>query len=48
MIVKAPPIHEVKDSTYKIGNKCYKFDTLQMDCPASSDGVVEAFTMERA
>ena len=41
MIVKAPPIHEVKDTIYHIGTKCYKFDTVQMDCPAS--GVIEAF-----
>lgn len=41
MIVKAPPIHEVKDTIYHIGTKCYKFDTVQMDCPAS--GAIEAF-----
>ena len=41
MIVKAPPIHEVRDSIYHIGTKCYKFETLQLDCPAQ--GVVEAF-----
>ena len=41
MIVKAPPVHEVKESVYKIGKKCYKFDTIQMDCPAS--GAIEAF-----
>jgi hypothetical protein len=41
MIVKAPPIHEVRDSVYHIASKCYKFETVQMDCPAQ--GVVEAF-----
>jgi hypothetical protein len=41
MIVKAPPIHEVRDSIYHIGTKCYKFETVQLDCPAQ--GVVEAF-----
>lgn len=41
MIVKAPPIHEVRDSIYHIGSKCYKFETVQLDCPAQ--GVVEAF-----
>ena len=41
MIVKAPPIHEVRDSIYHIASKCYKFETVQMDCPAQ--GVVEAF-----
>jgi len=41
MIIKAPPLHEVKDTVYHIGSKCYKFTPVGMDCPAS--GVVEAF-----
>lgn len=41
MVVKAPPIHEVKESIYHIASKCYKFETIQMDCPAQ--GVIEAF-----
>jgi len=41
MIFKAPPIYEVKYTIYHIGTKCYKFDTVQMDCPAS--GAIEAF-----
>ena len=41
IIVKAPPIHEVKDSVYQIGTKCYKFDTVALDCPPS--GAVESF-----
>jgi hypothetical protein len=41
MIVKAPPINEVRDSVYHIASKCYKFDTVQLDCPAQ--GVVESF-----
>jgi len=41
MIVRAPPIHEVRDSVYHIASKCYKFDTVQMECP--KQGVIEAF-----
>jgi hypothetical protein len=41
IVVKAPPIHELKESVYQIGNKCYKFDTITLDCPAS--GAVEPF-----
>jgi hypothetical protein len=41
MIIKAPPLHEVKDTVYHIGSKCYKFTPVGMDCPAS--GIVEAF-----
>jgi hypothetical protein len=45
MVVKAPPIHEVQDSIYHIASKCYKFETVQMECPA--EGVVEAFESVR-
>lgn len=45
MIVKAPPIHEVNNTVYHIASKCYKFETIQMDCPAS--GAIEAFTSAR-
>lgn len=41
MVVKAPPVHEVKDSVYKIGKKCYKFDVVQAECPPN--GAIEAF-----
>ena len=41
MIVKAPPIHEVRDSVYHIASKCYKFETVQMECPVQ--GAIEAF-----
>jgi len=41
MVVKAPPIHEIKDSVYHIASKCYKFEAVQMDCPAQ--GAIEAF-----
>ena len=45
MVVKAPPIHEIKESIYHIASKCYKFETIQMDCPAQ--GVIEAFDIIR-
>ena len=41
MIIKAPPLHEVKDAVYHIGTKCYKFNPVQLDCPA--EGVIESF-----
>jgi serine/threonine-protein kinase RIO1 len=41
MVIRAPPIHEVRESVYHIASKCYKFETVQMECPAQ--GVVEAF-----
>jgi len=45
MIVKAPPLHEVNKTIYNIATKCYKFDAVPMECPAS--GVVEAFENKR-
>lgn len=41
MIVKAPPIHEVNKTVYHIASKCYKFETVPMECPAS--GAIESF-----
>lgn len=41
MVIKAPPIHEINDSVYHIASKCYKFETVQMECPAQ--GAIEAF-----
>jgi len=41
MIVKAPPLHEVNKAVYHIASKCYKFEAIQMECPAS--GAIEAF-----
>ena len=45
VVMKAPPAHEVKESTYQIGKKCYKFETYIVDCPSS--GVIEAFEINR-
>ena len=45
MIVKAPPLHEVNKTIYNIATKCYKFDAVPMECPAS--GFIEAFENKR-
>ena len=45
MIVKAPPLHEVNHSVYHIATKCYTFEAVPMDCPAS--GAIEAFENQR-
>ncbi len=42
LLVKAPPVHEVRDTVYKIGTKCYKFETVGMECPAGGK-TIEAF-----
>jgi hypothetical protein len=40
-IQKAPPLEEIMKSTYQIGQKCYKFKTTPVDCPAT--GSIEPF-----
>ena len=41
IVQKAPPIDEVKSSTYQIGHKCYQFAAEPVDCPMM--GVIEPF-----
>ena len=40
-VQKAPLVSDMKNSTYKIGSKCYQFRPEPMECPV--DGVIEAF-----
>jgi hypothetical protein len=40
-VKKAPLIEEMKNSTYKLGSKCYQFTPETVECPA--EGVIEAF-----
>ena len=42
MLVKAPPVHEVRETVYKIGSKCYQFEAVGMDCPVNGKAI-EAF-----
>lgn len=43
ILKKAPSIQEMKESTFRIGSKCYQFRPQTVDCPAS--GAIEAFQM---
>lgn len=38
---KAPSVKEMKESTFKIGSKCYQFKPEPVDCPAK--GAIESF-----
>jgi hypothetical protein len=38
---KAPPVKEIQESSYKIGDTCYKFIPKETKCPLT--GVVEPF-----
>ena len=41
-IERAPPVDEIKKSTYQIGSKCYKFEMDLIDCP--KEGAIEPFS----
>lgn len=43
---KAPLMHDVVGKTFQVGNKCYQFETKNMECPTK--GIVEAFQISRA
>jgi hypothetical protein len=38
---KAPPVKEIQESAYKIGDTCYKFVPKEQKCPIT--GVIEPF-----
>jgi hypothetical protein len=38
---KAPPVKEIQESAYKIGDTCYKFIPKETNCPLT--GIVEPF-----
>lgn len=44
--MKAPPIADIKDTTFQLGSKCYQFTIENSECP--SKGVIEAFQISRA
>lgn len=41
VVKKAPLVSEMKETTYKLGSKCYQFKPEFVDCPAK--GAIEAF-----
>lgn len=44
-VQKAPSVREMKESTFRIGRKCYQFKPTTVDCPADGRGTVEAFVL---
>lgn len=44
--LKAPPMGDIKDTTFQLGTKCYQFAIENTECP--SKGVIEAFQISRA
>lgn len=41
VVKKAPSVKEMKESTFRIGSKCYQFRPQTVDCPVK--GAIEAF-----
>ena len=44
--LKAPPLKDMKDATFQLGNKCYQFSVVNTEC--SAKGVIEAFQISRS
>jgi hypothetical protein len=42
ILEKAPPVKEMTGPVYRYGEKCYKYTTNVVDCPAT--GVIESFS----
>ena len=42
MVRKAPPVEEIRSSTYQLADKCYNFEAKSVRCP-SDGGAIEAF-----
>jgi len=40
-IKKAPSVKEMKETTYRVGSKCYQFRAESVECPAN--GAIDAF-----
>ena len=45
-VKKAPSVKEMKETTFKLGSKCYQFVPEMVDCPAKGE-VIEAFEVWR-
>ena len=45
IVLKAPPLADLKGSTYQLGTKCYQFTIETQSCP--SKGVIEPFQISR-
>lgn len=46
LTLKAPPMKDMKEATFQLGNKCYQFEIENVECP--SKGIIEAFQISRA
>lgn len=41
---KAPPVEEIKNSTYQLADKCYKFEAEAVNCPTNgAKQAIESF-----
>lgn len=46
VVVRGPPIQDIRDAVYQFGNKCVEFKTKPMECP--NDGTVPVDTVSFA
>ncbi len=41
VIMRGPPVQELRDAVYQFGSKCVEFKTKTVECPTDDGGVVE-------
>jgi hypothetical protein len=41
LVVRGPPVNDIRNAVYQFGNKCVEFKTKAMECPAKSGEVVD-------
>ena len=41
---KTPPMADLRNNSYKISDKCYKFHPQELECPV--DGIIEPFIIK--
>ena len=40
VVLRSPPMKQVRDSVYQVEDKCYRYQPQVVQCPVNSDGTV--------
>ena len=45
VILRGPPVHDIRGAVYQYGKKCVEFQTKPVQCPANAVNVVETVAL---
>lgn len=45
VIIRGPPVHDIRGAVYQYGAKCVEFNTRAVKCPANAVSVVETVAL---